>query len=171
MNAVDTNILLYSIDRNEPTKQLVAQQLLQQLHAAPPTHIFALAGARRADPATAPLARPKPVDTGRVLRPPPRLPPPVSPGPTHRRNVRFRTELGRPLQSVPLGQHDPRSLPNHGHHTPLHRRHGRPANDRWHRIDQSVRMNDLGDFYRETSGFLRSFSFFAIRSDIGRQSL
>lgn len=34
MNAVDTNILLYSIDRNEPTKQLKAQDLLQQLHAA-----------------------------------------------------------------------------------------------------------------------------------------
>jgi predicted nucleic acid-binding protein len=33
MNAVDTNILLYSIDRSEPTKQLKAQQLLQQLHA------------------------------------------------------------------------------------------------------------------------------------------
>lgn len=34
MNAVDTNILLYSIDRNEPAKQLKAQQLLQQLHFA-----------------------------------------------------------------------------------------------------------------------------------------
>jgi len=34
MNAVDTNILLYSVDRNEPAKQLIAQQLLQQLHAA-----------------------------------------------------------------------------------------------------------------------------------------
>lgn len=33
MNAVDTNILLYSIDRNEPAKQLVAQQLLQQLRS------------------------------------------------------------------------------------------------------------------------------------------
>lgn len=32
MNAVDTNVLLYSIDRNEPAKQLKAQQLLQQLH-------------------------------------------------------------------------------------------------------------------------------------------
>ena len=34
MNAVDTNVLLYSIDRNEPAKQLKAQQLLQQLHSA-----------------------------------------------------------------------------------------------------------------------------------------
>ena len=34
MNAVDTNVLLYSVDRNEPTKQLKAQQLLQQLHSA-----------------------------------------------------------------------------------------------------------------------------------------
>ncbi len=34
MNAIDTNILLYSVDRNEPTKQLKAQQLLQQLHSA-----------------------------------------------------------------------------------------------------------------------------------------
>ena len=33
MNAIDTNVLLYSIDRNEPTKQLKAQQLLSQLHA------------------------------------------------------------------------------------------------------------------------------------------
>ena len=32
MNAVDTNILLYSIDQNEPAKQLKAQQLLQQLY-------------------------------------------------------------------------------------------------------------------------------------------
>jgi len=34
MNAVDTNVLLYSIDRNEPAKQAKAQQLLQLLHAA-----------------------------------------------------------------------------------------------------------------------------------------
>lgn len=34
MNAVDTNVLLYSIDRNEPVKQLKAQQLLHQLHSA-----------------------------------------------------------------------------------------------------------------------------------------
>ena len=34
MNAVDTNIFLYSIDRNEPAKQLKAQQLLQQLRSA-----------------------------------------------------------------------------------------------------------------------------------------
>ncbi len=34
MNAVDTNILLYSIDRSEPTKQLKAQQLLTQLRSA-----------------------------------------------------------------------------------------------------------------------------------------
>jgi predicted nucleic acid-binding protein len=31
MNAVDTNVLLYSVDRNEPAKQTKAQQLLQQL--------------------------------------------------------------------------------------------------------------------------------------------
>jgi len=34
MNAVDTNILLYSVDRNEPSKQFKAQQLLLQMHAA-----------------------------------------------------------------------------------------------------------------------------------------
>lgn len=34
MNAVDTNILLYSIDRNEPTKQLKAQELLRELHSS-----------------------------------------------------------------------------------------------------------------------------------------
>jgi predicted nucleic acid-binding protein len=38
MNAVDTNVLLYSIDRNEPAKQARAQQLLQHLHSgAEPT--------------------------------------------------------------------------------------------------------------------------------------
>jgi len=38
MNAIDTNVLLYSVDRNEPAKQLKAQQLLQQLHStAEPT--------------------------------------------------------------------------------------------------------------------------------------
>jgi predicted nucleic acid-binding protein len=41
MNAVDTNIFLYSIDRSEPTKQLKAQQLLQQLRSAPePTFLL-----------------------------------------------------------------------------------------------------------------------------------
>ena len=35
MNAVDTNVFLYSVDRNEPAKQLKAQQLLQQLRSAP----------------------------------------------------------------------------------------------------------------------------------------
>jgi predicted nucleic acid-binding protein len=34
MNAIDTNVLLYSIDRNEPVKQAKAQQLLRQLRAA-----------------------------------------------------------------------------------------------------------------------------------------
>jgi predicted nucleic acid-binding protein len=34
MNAVDTNVLLYSVDRNEPAKQLKAQQLLQHLRSA-----------------------------------------------------------------------------------------------------------------------------------------
>lgn len=34
MNAVDTNILLYSIDGHEPAKQRVAQQLLQQLRSS-----------------------------------------------------------------------------------------------------------------------------------------
>lgn len=38
MNAVDTNVLLYSVDHKEPAKQLKAQQLLSQLHtAAEPT--------------------------------------------------------------------------------------------------------------------------------------
>jgi predicted nucleic acid-binding protein len=35
MNAIDTNVLLYSIDRHEPAKQLKAQQLLQQLRTGP----------------------------------------------------------------------------------------------------------------------------------------
>jgi predicted nucleic acid-binding protein len=35
MNAIDTNVLLYSVDRNEPVKQLKAQKLLQSLHASP----------------------------------------------------------------------------------------------------------------------------------------
>ena len=34
MNAVDTNVLLYSVDRDEPAKQLKAQQLLTRLHSA-----------------------------------------------------------------------------------------------------------------------------------------
>lgn len=34
MNAVDTNVLLYSIDKHEPTKQLKAQKLLLQLRSA-----------------------------------------------------------------------------------------------------------------------------------------
>src|SRR5688572_14282260 len=34
MNAIDTNVLLYSIDRNEPTKRLKAQQLLRQLQSS-----------------------------------------------------------------------------------------------------------------------------------------
>ncbi len=33
MNAVDTNIFLYSIDRHEPVKQAKAQHLLRQLQA------------------------------------------------------------------------------------------------------------------------------------------
>jgi predicted nucleic acid-binding protein len=33
MNAIDTNIFLYSVDRHEPAKQLKAQQLLQQLRS------------------------------------------------------------------------------------------------------------------------------------------
>ena len=33
MNAIDTNILLYSVDSNEPTKQRVARHLLEQLHS------------------------------------------------------------------------------------------------------------------------------------------
>jgi predicted nucleic acid-binding protein len=35
MNAVDTNVFLYSIDHNEPNKRMKAQQLLQQLRSAP----------------------------------------------------------------------------------------------------------------------------------------
>lgn len=34
MNAVDTNVLLYSVDRNEPVKQRKAQDLLRALHSA-----------------------------------------------------------------------------------------------------------------------------------------
>jgi predicted nucleic acid-binding protein len=41
MNAVDTNIFLYSIDHHEPAKQMKAQQLLRHLHAvATPTFLF-----------------------------------------------------------------------------------------------------------------------------------
>jgi predicted nucleic acid-binding protein len=41
MNAVDTNILLYSIDNHAPAKQHKAQQLLQQLRSAPePTFLL-----------------------------------------------------------------------------------------------------------------------------------
>jgi predicted nucleic acid-binding protein len=41
MNAIDTNVLLYSVDRNEPAKQFLAQQLLRQLHsAAEPTFLL-----------------------------------------------------------------------------------------------------------------------------------
>jgi predicted nucleic acid-binding protein len=34
MNAVDTNVLLYSVDRNEPVKQRKAQEVLLQLRLA-----------------------------------------------------------------------------------------------------------------------------------------
>jgi predicted nucleic acid-binding protein len=34
MNAIDTNILLYSVDRHEPAKQIKAQQLLNQLRSS-----------------------------------------------------------------------------------------------------------------------------------------
>lgn len=34
MNAIDANVLLYSIDRNEPVKQFKAQQLLSRLRSA-----------------------------------------------------------------------------------------------------------------------------------------
>jgi predicted nucleic acid-binding protein len=41
MNAVDTNILIYSLDRSEPAKQSKAQQLLLQLgSAAEPTFLL-----------------------------------------------------------------------------------------------------------------------------------
>jgi predicted nucleic acid-binding protein len=34
MNAVDTNVLLYSVDRNDQAKRLIAQELLRQLYSA-----------------------------------------------------------------------------------------------------------------------------------------
>jgi predicted nucleic acid-binding protein len=41
MNAVDTNIFLYSLDRNEPAKQVKAQQMLRQLSTLPqPTFLL-----------------------------------------------------------------------------------------------------------------------------------
>ena len=41
MNAVDTNVLLYSIDRTDPTKQAKAQQQLLQLRSsADPTFLL-----------------------------------------------------------------------------------------------------------------------------------
>lgn len=35
MNVIDTNILLYSVDRNDPVKQLKSRELLLQLRAGP----------------------------------------------------------------------------------------------------------------------------------------
>jgi predicted nucleic acid-binding protein len=35
MNAVDTNILVYSIDRREPVKRSKARDLLRQLRSTP----------------------------------------------------------------------------------------------------------------------------------------
>jgi predicted nucleic acid-binding protein len=35
MNAVDSNIFIYSLDRHEAAKQLKAQHLLQQLRSDP----------------------------------------------------------------------------------------------------------------------------------------
>lgn len=41
MNAVDTNVFLYSIDRNEPVKQAKAQQCLRNLLSGPdPTFLL-----------------------------------------------------------------------------------------------------------------------------------
>lgn len=41
MNAVDTNIFIYSVDHHEPAKQFKAQQLLQKLRAtAAPTFLL-----------------------------------------------------------------------------------------------------------------------------------
>src|ERR1700687_3864399 len=41
MTAVNTTILVYSLDRHEPAKQVKAQQLLQQLRVAPePTFLL-----------------------------------------------------------------------------------------------------------------------------------
>ena len=37
MNAIDTNVLLYSVDRHEPIKQRKAQSLLLHLHVASET--------------------------------------------------------------------------------------------------------------------------------------
>lgn len=40
MIAVDSNVVPYSVDRNEPRKQFIAQQLLQQLHVGSPTTVL-----------------------------------------------------------------------------------------------------------------------------------
>lgn len=40
MKAVDTNILLYSVDRKEPIKQAQAQRLLQELHSSGETTVL-----------------------------------------------------------------------------------------------------------------------------------
>jgi predicted nucleic acid-binding protein len=40
MNAIDTNVLVYSLDRNEPTKQAKAKALIASLVAAPPPTVL-----------------------------------------------------------------------------------------------------------------------------------
>jgi len=40
MNAVDTNVFLYSVDGNEPAKRLKAEQLLTQLRSVPETTVL-----------------------------------------------------------------------------------------------------------------------------------
>jgi predicted nucleic acid-binding protein len=40
MNAVDTNVLLYSIDHHEPNKRMKAQKLLEQLRSASETTLL-----------------------------------------------------------------------------------------------------------------------------------
>jgi len=44
MNAIDTNVLLYSVDHNEPAKRLKAQQLLNQLRTEPTLLLWQVLG-------------------------------------------------------------------------------------------------------------------------------
>jgi predicted nucleic acid-binding protein len=139
MNAVDTNVLLYSVDRNEPAKQLKAQQLLSELHGSPkPTlllwQVLGETGQQ--------LRRWR--DQGRLT---------ATEFSQHIRAFRHLFPLSLPTVetfdfalsladrfSLSLGQHDSRSLPGRWRRPLLHRRHRRATYDRRDRVDQSLRL-------------------------------
>src|ERR1019366_2187635 len=98
MNAIDTNVLLYSVDRSEPAKQLIAQQLLHQLRSATEPTFLLWQVLGRVGAATAPLVRSAQTDTGRVLATHPGVSTSVSLDTAHRRGVRLCTKPGRAVQ-------------------------------------------------------------------------